>query len=216
MLSPSDAAAIEACLCAVETRTGAQVVVALVERTDRFHGLRWRAFALATAIAALAVVLADVLRPGWVTSNTPIVASVFIVGAGLACALLASYWPAFERLFLQHSRAHAAVNQRALALFLQRELFATPGRNAVLLLAARFERTLAVIGDTAYRGRVDEADWQRVVDAATTAMGEGNARVAIVAGLEQLESLLVAKGFVAHGMPSNDLPDAPVEIDTSR
>jgi putative membrane protein len=213
MLTADDAAAIAARVRTCEARTGVQVVVALVDRTDRFHGLRWRAFALGSAAAAVAVVAADMLRPDWVTAHTALLTAAAILGAGLALALAASCWPRFARLFLQHSRAHAAVNQRARVLFLERELFATPRRDAILMLAGRFERVMAVIGDTAYRERIGDDDWRRVVDVTTAGLAAGNARAAFVAGLDALEQLLVARGFVADGTSGNARPDAPLEID---
>ncbi|MEP7062155.1 MAG: TPM domain-containing protein [Betaproteobacteria bacterium] len=214
MLSTSDIAAIEARIGAIEAHTGAQVVVALVARSDHFHGLRWRAFALGAAAAAFVVVLLDLARPDWVTSHTAIVTAASIIGAGLACTLLATFVPAFERLFLPWTRAQAEVRRRATLLFLERELFATPRRNAVLLLAGRFERAMAVIGDGAYRDRIDTADWQRVVDATTPRLAAGDASAAFLAGLDALESVLVAQGFVGVGDARNDLPDTPLESDT--
>ncbi|HEY7901997.1 MAG TPA: hypothetical protein VIH36_00980 [Casimicrobiaceae bacterium] len=213
MLTADDAAAIAARVRAFEARTGAQVVVALVDRSDRFHGLRWRAFALGSGAAAVAVVAADAWRPDWVTAHTALLTVTATLGVGLALALAASCWPRFARLFLQHSRAHAAVNQRARVLFLERELFVTPRRDAILMLAGRFERVMAVIGDTAYRGRIDDDDWQRVVDVTTAGLAAGETRAAFVAGLNALEQLLVARGFVAGGGEGNPLADAPLEID---
>jgi putative membrane protein len=212
MLSTADAAAVENRIRAVEARTGAQVVVALIARTDRFHGLRWRAFAMGAAMAALAMVLADLWRPDWVSSHTVIVTAAVIVGAGLACAALATGWPRFERLFLSFTRAQAEVRQHADSLFLERELFATRRRNAVLMVAGRFERAMAVVGDINYRGRIDAAEWQRIVDATTAGLSAGEPRAAFIAGLDALESLLLAKGFVAQDTQDNDLPDAPLDI----
>ena len=214
MLTADDAAAIAARMRTFEARTGVQVVVALVDRTDRFHGLRWRAFALGSGAGGgrgrRRRHVAPRLGDGAHRAPRPPPA---ILGAGLALALAASCWPRFARLFLQHSRAHAAVNQRARVLFLERELFATPRRDAILMLAGRFERVMAVIGDAAYRGRIGDDDWRRVVDVTTAGLAAGNARAAFVAGLDALEQLLVARGFVADGTSGNALPDAPLEID---
>src|SRR5665213_1229743 len=176
MLSTADSAAIEERLRGVERRTGAQVVVAVVPRSDRFHGLRWRAFALGASVSALATVLADIVRPDWVTAYTAIVTAAAILGTAIACAALATVWPAFARLFLGYARAEAAVHQRALALFVERECFATPRRNAVLMLAGRYERAIGAVGDSAYRGRIDASGWQRVVDATTAGLARGDAR----------------------------------------
>ncbi len=216
MLNGTDSAAIEARLRAVEQRTGARVVVAVVARTGRFHELCWRAFALGAALGALCVVLADGLHPQWVTSQTALVTAVLILGAGLALAALAAAWPAFARLFMTFTRAEAAVHARALALFVERGCGATPGRNAVLMLAGRYERAIAIVADAAYRDRVDTAGWQQVVDAATASMARGDARAAFIAALDALEALLVARGFAP--MPGQALApaDAPIDLGDDR
>src|SRR4029450_5430117 len=125
-LSDDNVAAIAARIRAFEARTGAEAVTAVVDRSDHYHGLRWRAFALGVAVAAPTGILADLLRPDWIHAHA-------VLFAGLACALLATAWPAFERLFLQRVRAEAEALQRAKALFLARELTATASGNGVVL-----------------------------------------------------------------------------------
>ena len=56
-MTGADLAAIEARIRAFESRTGVEAVV--VDRSDRYHGLRWRAFAVGASLAALGVVVAD-------------------------------------------------------------------------------------------------------------------------------------------------------------
>jgi len=68
-LSDDDVAAIEARIRAFEARTGTEAVTALVDRSDHYHGLRWRAFALGVALAAPVVIVADLLRPDWVPTR---------------------------------------------------------------------------------------------------------------------------------------------------
>jgi len=207
VISDLDAAAIEARMRAFETRTGAEVVTAVVERSDRHHGLRWRAFALGVALASLAVVVADWQRPDWIHGDAVLFAVATILGAGLACALLATGWPAFERLFLQRERAEAEVRGHAKALFLSRELFATPGRTAVLLFASRFERVAVVFGDRGYEGRVTRDEWQHIVDVMTPPFRQGDLRGAFTAGLDALELLLLGKGFRRGNATGDILPD---------
>jgi uncharacterized membrane protein len=213
LLGPGDLAALESRIRALESRTGAQVVVAALSRSERFHGLRWRAYALASALAAAAVVIADLAHPAWVTAHTALATAAIVVGAGLVAALAASCVPPFARLFLQHSRAHAAVNARARALFLARDCAATPRRNAVLLIASRFERVAAVLADVGYRGRVGDGEWQQVADATAKAMAAAGMRAALVAGLDALVALLVARGCAAGDADGNALADAPIVIE---
>ena len=68
---------------------------------------------------------------------------------GRDCALLASvYVPAFARLFLRDSRATLEVSQYAKVQFLERELFATPERTAILVLVSLLERRVVILPDT--------------------------------------------------------------------
>jgi putative membrane protein len=203
--------AVEARIRAFEARTGAEAVAAVVERSDHYHGLRWRAFAFGASVAALIAVAIDLARPDWTTSHASLATAVAVLAAGLACTVLATFVPAFERLFLQRERAEAEVRQRARSLFLERELFATPGRNAVLLLASRYERAAVILGDRAYDGRVDSTEWQGIVDAMTPPFRRGQVALAFSTGLDALEALLVEKGFRPEGSPRNVLSDRPLE-----
>ena len=212
-MTAADLAAIEARIRAFEARTGVEAVAAVVERSDRYHGLRWRAFAAGASLAALGVVAADVLRPDWTGAHASLVTAVTILAAGLGCALLATLWRPFERLFLQRERAEAEARQRAKTLFLERELFATPSRTAVLLFASRYERVAVVIGDRGYDGRISAAEWEGVVAAMTSPFSNGDAADAFTAGLASLEALLGAKGFRGDGVARNILPDRPIEPD---
>jgi putative membrane protein len=208
-----DLAAIEARIRAFEARTGVEAVAAVVDRSDRYHGLRWRAFAAGASFAALVAVAADLLRPDWTGAHAALAAAVTILATGLACALVATLSRPFERLFLQRERAEAEARQRARTLFLERELFATAERTAVLLFASRYERVAVVLGDRGYEGRVSAAEWQGVVEAMTGAFRSGDAGAAFGAGLDALEALLVEKGFRGGATVRNVLPDRPLEPD---
>jgi putative membrane protein len=212
-VSPVDLAAVEARIRAFEARTGVEAVAAVVQRSDRYHGLRWRAFAAGASLAALAAVVSDLLRPDWTGAHVALVTAVTVLAAGLACGLLATFSRSFERLFLQRERAEAEARQRAKALFLERELFATPDRTGVLLFASRYERVAVVIGDRGYDGRVAEAEWESVVRTMTMPFRDGNAAAAFTAGLDALEALLAAKGFHGDRHARNVLPDRPLEPD---
>jgi putative membrane protein len=209
----ADPAAIEARIRAFESRTGVEAVAAVVDRSDRYHGLRWRAFAAGASLAALGVVTADLLRPDWTGAHASLVTAIAILAAGLACALLATLSPRFERLFLQRERAESEARQRAKALFLDRELFATPDRTAVLLFASRYERVAVVVGDRGYDGRISPAEWENVVAAMTPPFRNGDAAAAFTAGLDALEALLGEKGFHGDATARNILPDRPAESD---
>ena len=59
--------------------------------------------------------------------------------------------PAFARLFLRKSRAAVEVLQYAKMQFLDRELFATPNRTAILVLVSMLERRVVILADKGLR-----------------------------------------------------------------
>jgi uncharacterized membrane protein len=208
-LDPEQARAIEQRIAAIEARTGVQVLVALIGRCDAYPEIRWKAFALAVALAALAVVGGNFLRPEWNPGlNDAVVA---ILAAGAANALLAHYLPAYGRRFVRHNRAEAETRGYAQALFLERALFATPKRMTVLLLAGLFERVVVVYPDTGFAGRVDDDDWKRVVDAVAPRLATGDRQTAIESGLQALAELLERRQMPGSGSGPDVLPNRPIQ-----
>src|SRR5436190_14232315 len=112
-LSDTEAAAIDSQIRRLESRTGVQVVTAAIGKADAYVELPWKAFALGAALAAFAVVAADMLSPQWATSYTALVDATIILGAGAACALLTVFVPPAARLFLGTARRDLEVRQYA-------------------------------------------------------------------------------------------------------
>ena len=210
-LQPAESDAIDGRIATVEARTGVQVVVAVVARSDSYMELPWKAFALGASLAAFGVVTADMWLDQWVTSATALRHAVGILGSAATFALVAIFVPPFARLFLREARRHAAVKEYAEALFLRQELFSTRRRTAVLILISRFERRVEILPDTGLHGRVSEAEWQQVIDAMAPRLREARSFHALEAGIAAVESLLVSKGFHAGAGATNELPNRPIE-----
>ena len=193
----------------VEKRTGAQIVLAVIERSDTYAELPWKAFALGAAAAGLATVLHDLLMPGWPSSFAVLFAVVSMLATGGACVLLCILLPKFARLFMDAHRAEVEVRQYAQSLFLSREVFATRGRTGVLLLVSMFERQVILLPDAGLSKRLSREAMQAIVVRATTALAAGQVARALGNGLEGLEENLSAP---APGeSPENELPDRIVE-----
>jgi putative membrane protein len=212
-LSHGEADAIEARIAQVEARTGAQVVTAIVGRSDAYPDLAWKAFALGAALAALAVVVLDVVRPDWMSAHAVWSHVTPILGVGGASAILALVLPPYARLYLNRVRCHGEVKQCAQAMFLERQLFKTHSRNGVLLFASVFERRVELLADVGFHGHVEEHEWQTVIDAMTPLLATARPAEALMRGLERVEALLSAKGFLGTGR--NELPDRPIDERTA-
>lgn len=146
-LSAAETAEIDANIARVEARVGVPIVAAVVGKADAYAELPWMAFALGVSLAALAVVLADWLRPDWLTARSALLHTATILGAGGASALAAVFVPAYARLFLRPALRELEVRHYAQSLFLRRELFKTHERNGVLILICKFERKIEILAD---------------------------------------------------------------------
>jgi putative membrane protein len=210
-LTPTEANAIATRIAAIEARTGVQVVTALVGRAARYPEARWKAFALGVSVAALAVVVFAFRRPDRDATGAMLGGIVAMLSVGATCALIATFVEPFARLFVRRNRAEVEVRQYAEGLFLERELYRSPARTAVLIVVSVLERAVAIHADRGFDGRIGVADWEGVVGAMTTTLRTGRRTAAIDSGLEALEVLLVRKGFVAAGTQDNVLPDRPID-----
>jgi len=210
-LSPAESDTIDRHVAAVEARTGVQVCVAVVPRSDGYVELPWKAFALGASLAGLGVVVADMWLAPWATPATALLHVVAVLGVAAAGALLAVFVPAFARLFLRETRRQAAVKEHAESLFLRHALFRTTRRRAVLILVSQFERRVEILPDTGLHGRVDQADWLGVIDAMAPHLRDARPFHALEAGITEVERLLVSKGFHADADAPNELPNRPIQ-----
>lgn len=192
-----------------EKRTGAQIVLAVIGRSDSYAELPWKTFALGAAIAGPAAALISILRPVWTQSVAALLIVVATLGAGALCALVCIAWPPFARFLLDSHRAEVEVRQHARSLFLERELFATHGRRGVLLLVSMFERQVVLLPDKGLEDRLRGEASQEIVRRMTAGLAVGQVGRALEEGLAALEDAL---GTAAAAVPrENELPDEIVE-----
>src|SRR5579862_943849 len=155
MLTPDEKERVERCIAEFEAKTGAQIVTAVVDKCDHYPEVPWKAFALGAALAALAFAMADIAHPAWPAADRIVVVTVAILGAGAVVALVSILSARCARLFVARSRAQSEVLHYAQVFFLRRELFATAGRNGILVMVSRFERQVLILPDVRLQQRVD-------------------------------------------------------------
>jgi putative membrane protein len=206
VVTGADAAAIERRVAEFEARAGVEIVAAVERRSDLYPEVPWRAFALGASLASLALLVGDLLQSGWMTPGALLTQAASILGAGLLTTLAAMLVPGIARWFIRDGRMQQEVRQRAEVVFLTRELFATPGRDALLVLVSRFERRVVIVPDVAYRDRVSTAEWQAVVERMMPSLAAGQLVGAFDAGFTAIEALLAKKG-IAGGHARERLSD---------
>jgi uncharacterized membrane protein len=208
MLSKTEIDALDLEIARVHAATGVRVVAAEIGKADTYDDLPWRAFGLGVALAALLVVVGDQILE-WQTPLSTMLSVVIMLAVGALAALLAIFIPAFGRLFLHGAQCEREVGQYAQALFLRRELFKTPHRDAILILVSRFERCVHILADTGLHQSIADSEWQAVIERMKPALRNARTADALKVGLEVVEEILVRTGYRrsagAHGEPPDPL-----------
>lgn len=193
----------------VEKRTGAQVVLAVIGKSDTYTEIPWKAFALGASGAGLLVLLMNIPWPLTSPVTAALLAIVMMLSAGAGFALLSVFIPDFARLFLSAHRASVETRQYAESLFLSRQLFATRERKAVLLLVSLFERRVVVLPDTGLCRQLNREATDKVVEHMRLYLKAGKTARALEAGLKKLEETIP---HIDEPMSSNnELPDEIIE-----
>lgn len=197
-------------VAALEARTGTQVVTAVVGKSDSYPEAPWKAFALGAATAALACVICQLAARGW-SADTPETGHVLVIlASGALLALLTILYPPFARLFVDRIRRDVEATQFAQSLFFRRGLDRTRRRVGILLLVSLFERKVVILAGEGFDGRIDAHDWEALTGRITLLLRHSTTAIALRAGLEAMEAVLLERGFSGSGI-ANELPDAPLE-----
>jgi putative membrane protein len=208
-LSNEERSRLESRIAGAETRTGAQIVLSVIERSDNYAELPWKAFALGASLAGFVVLIMNLLWPLASSVTAAFLAIVMTLAAGAGFALLCVFVPDFARLFLPAHRADVETRQYAESLFLSRQMFATHERKAVLLLVSLFERRIVVLPDTGLAGQLNHDAIEMIIKHMRVYLKAGQTARALDAGLTKLEEIL--SGHVTPESSVNELPDDIIE-----
>ena len=193
----------------MEKRTEAQIVLAVIERSDAYAELPWKSFALGTSISGLLALALNLLWPLTSPSTATLLAIVMMLAAGAGFALLCVFVPDFAQLFLHTHRAEVETRQYAESLFLSRQMFATRKRRAVLLLISLFERRIVVLPDTGLTQQLNQDAIESIIKHMRLYLTAGQTARALEAGLKKLEEIISAN--VQPESSVNELPNKIIE-----
>ena len=209
ILTDKESNSLEKRIAEVEKNTGAQIVLAVVGRSDSYAEIPWKVFALAVSMTGLFIYAFNLLWPGRCSSATVLVSIVFILIIGITAALFSVYFPWFARFFLASHRAETEVRQYAESFFLTNELFSTSYRTGILLLISLFERKVILLPDKGIGGKLSHAEMQKVIEEMKPFLASRQVYHALENGLDVLGKLLVDKNLKESGR--NELPDMIIE-----
>jgi putative membrane protein len=193
-----------------EAATGIQAVAAVVAKADAYPEIPWKAYAIGSALGALTVACFPLVLADWNVASTLAYYAMAIVGGGVMFAAAAAFVPAAGRLFLDRIRAEAEVRQYGLAMFVERQIFCTAERCAILLLVSRYERIAVILPDTGLAQFAPRAEVEQIAAAMRDALTKRGAVAAFEAGFEGLKALIQVRGYVPTRLGANALDDSVI------
>jgi putative membrane protein len=208
--SDHDRAQLDQRVTEAEKRTKAQIVLAVIKRSDTYAELPWKAFAMGVSVAGLLVIILDLFTQTWNSNSMVHIAVAATLAVGAIFALLTVFVPGFARLFLSANRAEVEVRQYADSIFLSRELFATDKRTGILLLISLFERRVVILPDKGLSNRLSKDAMRDVIAAMSTYLRRTETSRAMEEGLERLCRILEPTANGAEDT-KNELPDDIIE-----
>ncbi len=169
-----------------EEHTGAQIVLAAINRCDNYNDIPWKAFALGVSVAAITVFFMGLFIPAWMTYSVIILSVALILGTGAVFSLISIFIPRIARLLISGDRKENETFQYAESLFLNRELFATEGRRGVLLLISLFEKQVIILADTGVRNRLNNERIKAIIAGMVPYLRKNEIKNAFGSGLTEI------------------------------
>lgn len=196
-ISPKDARRISRAITAAEKKTSGEIVAVISASSDHyiFIALMW------AALASLLVPLVALPLTNW----TPLEVYLLQLAVFAAGALVVQWWPVRIRLVpraVKRARAH----RHAMEQFLAQNLHTTKGRTGVLIFISAAEHYVEVIADEGIYKKAPPETWDRVVEAVTGPVSQGN----YPQGFEQAIAIcgaILAEHFPPGSADANELPN---------
>lgn len=201
-LRAADVDELTALVRAAERRTSGEIVVVVLERSDRFPGANWLAgfvFFVAGTVTAMP----------WLPWHDPVLTlatQLALFGLGFALtALLAD----FKRFFVGAARATEMAEEQAAQEFARLRLHETRGNTGVLVFVSLFERCAIVLGDSGVGAKVDPQLWSNATRAVLDGVRRGSLKKGLGAAVGIVADVL-AVHFPNVGADRDELPNLVV------
>lgn len=202
LLDTQQRANLQAAVERAEAATSGEFVTVLASAADRYTYIPTLWAALIALVLPVPLVQAGLEWPQ---------AYLVQVGVFFALAALFRWGPVKMRLIpveVKRRRAYRLAREQFISL----GLHLTPRRAGVLFFVSVAERYVEILADQGVAERVDDGQWQVVVDEFVAAARSGDAAAGMTTAVERCAALM-AEPFPPEPQSINRLPDHLMEID---
>jgi putative membrane protein len=206
LFSETDLQRIKAAVQEAEKSTSGEIVPYLVDRSDDYEEAEWRGGALLGALTLLAVTAEHLVSNSWLPLDFAMVLLAAILAFPLG-VFLTRFVPSVKRVLAGRALRTQRVGLRASRAFLDEQVFNTRDRTGILLFLSVLEHEVLVLGDQGINDRVQQSEWQDVVETLTRAIRTGRPADGFVEAIGKCGSLLQRSGVARRDDDTDELPD---------
>ncbi len=208
-LTEADLARIKEAVAKAERTTSGEIVPYIVRRSGRYEVAVWRTAAIAALAAFTVLTLLALLYRGWSAHwwQDARFQTLVIAAAGAAAGGLVALVPWCRRLIAGKERMMMQVHRRAMAAFVEKEVFATRDRSGILLFVSLTEHRIEVVGDAGINAHVNRGEWAQVVRVIRDGIKTQTLADGLVEGITLCGELLHQSGLEIRPDDTNELSD---------
>ena len=199
---------IRAAVSEAETRTAGEIVPYVVRRSGDYEVAVWRgasAGALLVGMLTLSVAWGyDGWGWGWLYSAWALALAMTM--GGVAGALVSLAEPV-RRALAGAALLDEQVHRRAALAFVEEEVFDTRDRTGILLFVSLFEHRIEVVGDAGINAKVEQAEWDEVVEIVRDGIRGQSLADGLARGIERCGDLLHRRGVEVRPDDTDELAD---------
>jgi putative membrane protein len=193
-----------------ESKISGEIVPVIVERSGFYTIANYRGALIAAGLAFLAVILLDryvFTQSSFSLLYDPLFIFFLVMLAGVAGAVLPQWSDTLKRWLLVQVHMDNATKARAENAFLEEEVFATRQRTGIMIFISMFEHEVIVMGDKGINEKVQQRDWDHLVNQLTSSIRAGRMIEGIEQAILRCGQILLEKGFHRTDDDVNELRD---------
>jgi putative membrane protein len=206
LFSETDREQIAAAVKAAEGNTAGEIVPYVVSHSDDYEVALWRGGLSLSLLVLTALLLVRVFTPLWLDLRFAQTAAVILLAQGLGM-LAVFFVPGLKRFFAGRELIEQCVTRRATQAFLSEEIFKTRDRTGILIFLSLLEHKVVVMGDAGINAKVEQQDWNEVVQRLVAGMRAGEPAQALITAIQKCGELLQRKGVTRRPDDTDELTD---------
>jgi putative membrane protein len=193
-----------------ESKISGEIVPVIVERSGFYTIANYRGALIASGLSFLAVILLDryvFTQSSFSLLYDPLFIFFLVMLAGVAGAVLPQWSDTLKRWLLVQVHMDNATKARAENAFLEEEVFATRQRTGIMIFISMFEHEVIVLGDKGINEKVQQREWDQLVNQLTSSIRTGQMIEGIEQAILRCGQILLEKGFHRTDDDVNELRD---------